>query len=216
MKAELKITDLKHSYVQHGLERLAKFHIGARLWNRMRFDDAFAHTVSTALHDAYIATPGIRYTATFDRHYTRFELRRELTQAGITPLAEKIIASLLPVDPKQGQQELIDNPYEAEWFVVEPGYRMDEDAVRAELAYRGVAPCTTEEGLSFMLAHTRASIPQSIVVLDAWREVSGTRQFLELGHSMSGHPGLWMVDLPPTATRFLAKKALVPRPDPES
>jgi hypothetical protein len=192
---EPKITALKWSFVQHGLERLAQFGVYARIWNRLRFDDKFTTAVSKMLAEMNQSMAGKQFRARFEKQYTRLELNEILCKENIMTLRHDIIQKLKPDDKKTDQPELIGTPHEREWFVVDPGYSMDEEAARIELNHRGLVPCNTEDGMSFIWAH-RSSIPDTrrIIVLDSWRKRCGEKEFLTISRTMAGQSGLFLTE----------------------
>ncbi|MDR3558086.1 MAG: hypothetical protein P4L61_00995, partial [Candidatus Pacebacteria bacterium] len=134
----------------------------------------------------------------------RLELSELLQQNRVMSLKNNIIQQLLPDTQKTDQPELIGSKYEKEWIVVSPGYRMDEDAIRMELDRRGLIPANTEDGLGFMLTHQRATVENSLVVLDSWREYRGSKEFLALGYTGAGFPMVFMTSNV-EADKYLAK-----------
>lgn len=195
MYIEPKITNLKWTHVQHGLERLAQYGINARLWNRFRFDDKFAVAVSKMMEEMNQSMAGTRFSARFNRRYTRIELNEILNKKGISSLRSDILQSLKPDDEKTDQLELIGTPWEGEWFVVDPGYYMDEVTARIELNHRGLIPCNTEDAMSYIYAYYSATKrDHRIIVLDSQYERCGKVEFLCLSRTIEGWPGLFLME----------------------
>jgi hypothetical protein len=158
MNAEPKIGDLKKTQVDHGLERLTHFGLRSGVWNRLRFDDDFAKKVCQWLIDQNKMIPGEEFIAEFARTMTRLEMNELLQDQNVNCLRDDIIMELLPATIDMAQPDLLSRPSSFEWFIVEPGYAMDEDAARQELDRRDLVPANTEDGLSFMLSEHRSKL----------------------------------------------------------
>ena len=185
---EPKVTELGFTEVVNLVERLTFLKIGARICDRIRFDDEFAREAAGILRALNQLRAGKRFVLKLNDHYTRLDLNQMLKSANIGCLRDNIILDLRPVQESSNQRDLLHQSYEMEWFVATFYAGENVEEITFELDARGLVPCDTDEGLLFVQHFPREDRERSIVVLDSWRQLTIGKEFPSFGHTMNGFP----------------------------